>query len=126
MNLSGVAVRQLLAATGRRRRAPSSFTTTWISPSARSGSGEPAAPGTHKGLGSVVAEIGTTAFPRIRVGIGPLTERADAVQFVLSPFSRDERARLEDALARAEDALEMIIDGRIDQAMNAFNRKDTA
>jgi peptidyl-tRNA hydrolase, PTH1 family len=83
-------------------------------------------PGSHKGLGSIVAEIGTTAFPRIRVGIGPLAERADAVRFVLSSFGREERALLEEALAQTEDALEMILDGRIDQAMNAFNRKAVA
>ena len=83
-------------------------------------------PGSHKGLGSIVSEIGTTSFPRIRVGIGPLAERADAVRFVLSPFGRQERAVLDEALARAEEALEMILDGRIDQAMSAFNRKAAA
>lgn len=80
-------------------------------------------PGTHKGMRSIVGEIGTSAFPRLRVGIGPLAEGDDAAEYVLSPFSREELPVLEVALARAEDALEMVIDGRIDGAMNAFNQK---
>jgi PTH1 family peptidyl-tRNA hydrolase len=80
-------------------------------------------PGSHKGMRSIVGEIGTSAFPRLRVGIGPLPEGDDAAEFVLSTFSREELPVLDVALARAEDALEMVIDGRIDGAMNAFNQK---
>jgi PTH1 family peptidyl-tRNA hydrolase len=81
-------------------------------------------PGSHRGMRSIVAEIGTSAFPRLRVGIGPLAEGDDAAEYVLSPFSRQELPVLEVSLARAEDALEMVIDGRIDGAMNAFNQKE--
>ncbi|MGB7295027.1 MAG: aminoacyl-tRNA hydrolase [Candidatus Aminicenantales bacterium] len=79
--------------------------------------------GSHKGMGSIVAEIGTSAFPRLRVGIGPQPEASDATEFVLSPFSPEEMPVLEEALRTAEEALEMMIDGRIDAAMNAFNQK---
>lgn len=79
--------------------------------------------GSHKGLGSVVAVLGTSAFPRLRVGIGPRPEGEEATEFVLSPFSPEEAPVLEDALKLAEEALEMILDGRIDAAMNAFNQK---
>jgi len=79
--------------------------------------------GTHKGLRSVLAEMGTPSIPRLRVGIGPLAESGDAVEFVLSPFSREERPVVEDALAKAEEALEMILDGRIEAAMNTFNQR---
>lgn len=79
--------------------------------------------GTHNGLRSVVAEMGTTSIPRLRVGIGPLAEGEEATEFVLSPFSRRERPAVEEALAKAEEALEMILDGRIEAAMNAFNRR---
>jgi PTH1 family peptidyl-tRNA hydrolase len=77
--------------------------------------------GSHKGMGSIVAEIGTSAFLRLRVGIGPQPEGEDATEFVLSPFSPKEKPVLEEALARAEEALEMVVDGRIEAAMNAFN-----
>lgn len=80
-------------------------------------------PGSHKGMSSIVAEIGTSKFPRLRVGIGPHSGGSDASEFVLSPFSREEDPILEEALVRAEQALEMVIDGRIDAAMNSFNQK---
>jgi PTH1 family peptidyl-tRNA hydrolase len=79
--------------------------------------------GSHKGMCSIVAEIGTAAFPRLRIGIGPLGQGDEATEFVLSPFSREELPVLEDALVRAEEALEMVVDGRIDAAMNAFNQR---
>jgi PTH1 family peptidyl-tRNA hydrolase len=78
-------------------------------------------PGTHKGMASIVGALGSTGFPRIRVGIGPPPEGADIVRFVLTPFRRDERAVLEDCLGRAEAALDLILAGHIDKAMNDFN-----
>jgi PTH1 family peptidyl-tRNA hydrolase len=80
-------------------------------------------PGTHNGMRSVVSEIGTSEFPRLRVGIGPHVEGNDATEFVLAPFTREELPALEDALALAEEAVEMVVDGRIDAAMNVFNQK---
>ena len=79
--------------------------------------------GTHNGMRSIVSEIGTSAFPRLRVGIGPLPEDADASEFVLSLFDREEVPALESALEMAEEALGMVLDGRIDTAMNVFNQK---
>jgi PTH1 family peptidyl-tRNA hydrolase len=78
-------------------------------------------PGTHRGMASVVAETGATVFPRIRVGIGPVAEGADIVDFVLSPFGEDEKPLLGEGLGRATAALEYILEGRIDRAMNEFN-----
>jgi peptidyl-tRNA hydrolase len=45
------------------------------------------------------------------------------VKFVLSRFSREELQALEEGLAKAEEALEMILDGRIEAAMNSFNQR---
>ncbi len=72
-------------------------------------------------MASVVACLGTTAFPRIRLGIGPSPEEADIVRFVLTPFRKDERKALDETLDRAVEALDMILAGRIDRAMNDFN-----
>jgi len=79
--------------------------------------------GTHKGMISVVQETGTINFPRIRVGIGPLPPDRDAADYVLSPFARAERPHLQEGLEKAEDALDLILTGRIEQAMNIYNRK---
>ncbi len=78
-------------------------------------------PGTHKGMASIVGALGTTGFPRIRVGIGPTPEGADIVRFVLTPFRKDEREALDGCLGRAGEALDLILEGRIDKAMNDFN-----
>jgi len=77
--------------------------------------------GTHKGMQSIVQETGSTRFPRIRIGIGPLPLGRDAADFVLSRFTRSEKALLAEALDKAREALLLILDGRIDQAMTAFN-----
>lgn len=80
-------------------------------------------PGTHKGMISVVGTIGTDAFARVRIGIGPLPAGRDAAEYVLEPFKRDERPFLAKSLEDAAEALEMMLDGRIDRAMTRFNRK---
>ncbi|MEW5901138.1 MAG: aminoacyl-tRNA hydrolase [Acidobacteriota bacterium] len=78
--------------------------------------------GTHQGMRSVIGETGRRSFPRIRVGIGHVAGRGEAPEFVLSPFAKEELPPLEKALARAEEAAELILAGRIQAAMNAFNR----
>lgn len=82
-------------------------------------------PGTHRGMQSIVEALGSEAFPRVRVGIGPLPEGADAAAFVLESFTAEEKNRLKPALEAACQAVEMTLNGAIDQAMNAFNRKQT-
>ncbi len=82
----------------------------------REGSG-----GSHKGMGSIIEELGTRDISRIRIGIGPMPPEADPVEYVLSPFTGEELQRLTDPLDRAAEALEMILAGNIDAAMNRFN-----
>ena len=77
--------------------------------------------GSHKGMRSIIQELGTRSLARIRIGIGPLPEEDDPVEYVLSPFSDDERQRLAGPLERAAAALEMILEGDIDAAMNLHN-----
>lgn len=77
-------------------------------------------PGTHRGMASIVALVGT-AFPRIRVGIGPVPEGAEITDFVLEDFRPAEKKLLAGSLDRALDALELVLDGRIDLAMNRYN-----
>lgn len=80
-------------------------------------------PGSHKGLKSIVKEIGTQIFPRVRVGIGPKPENQDAADYVLSEFSEEEKVKLKPALNKACQAVEMILAGQIDKAMNNFNQR---
>lgn len=79
--------------------------------------------GTHKGMRSIVREIGTTEFPRMRIGIGPLPPGKDAVEYVLSSFEKTEDPLLEEGMKKAQEAFGMILDGRVEEAMNTYNQK---
>ena len=77
--------------------------------------------GTHNGLRSVVESLGTTEFPRLRVGVGRGDARRDLADHVLSKFERDESAALESVIARAADAAEMFAADDILKVMNVYN-----
>lgn len=79
--------------------------------------------GTHKGLVSIIEEIQTTKFPRIRIGIGPLEQEEDAFDFVLSKFQQEEKYLLEQSLKTAQEALGLILAGETEKAMNIFNKR---
>jgi PTH1 family peptidyl-tRNA hydrolase len=80
-------------------------------------------PGTHNGMASIVQEIDSTEFPRIRIGIGPLPPGVDATEFVLGDFRKEENPILEDCLITAEKAVDLIMMSGVDEAMNKFNSK---
>ena len=77
--------------------------------------------GGQKGMKSVIEQLGTQDIPRLRLGIGPKPEKFDLANFVLSNFSKADQPALDDALARAVDALEMILSQGLEKAMNTFN-----
>ena len=79
--------------------------------------------GTHKGIASIIEEIQTTRFPRIRIGVGPLEEGWDASDFVLSPFKDEENPIVENSLDRAKGALGFILANEIETAMNKYNQR---
>jgi PTH1 family peptidyl-tRNA hydrolase len=77
--------------------------------------------GTHNGLRSVVARLGTADFPRLRLGVGRGDSRRDLADHVLSRFEADEKAALESFIARAADAAEMFAAEGIVRVMNEYN-----
>jgi PTH1 family peptidyl-tRNA hydrolase len=80
-------------------------------------------PGSHKGMSSIIEEIRTEEFPRIRIGLGPLPDGEDAVDYVLSPFDKAEESSLEEGLKKAREALGMILSGEVERAMNTYNHR---
>ena len=80
-------------------------------------------PGSHKGMISIIREIGDNRFPRVRIGIGPLPPNAEATDYVLSRFGNMDKPALSKGLGKAEEAVMLILDGKIAEAMNHFNRK---
>jgi len=80
-------------------------------------------PGSHRGMKSIVEVLGTTLFPRVRLGIGPRPESVEAADYVLSQFSVEEKPKIKEAVEKACQAVEMIVAGRLAEAMNTFNRR---
>lgn len=78
--------------------------------------------GGHNGVQSILEVLGSDAFGRIRVGIGPKPDSVSLADFVLGPFSDAERRNLEDVVRRAADAVERVCTAGIEQTMNCFNR----
>lgn len=80
--------------------------------------------GTQKGLRSVVAHLGTTDFPRLRVGIrGERYARGerDLGDYVLEPFAKAERELFDETVERAVDALRLWVTHGIEAAMRRSN-----
>jgi peptidyl-tRNA hydrolase, PTH1 family len=77
--------------------------------------------GGHNGLKSLIDRLGTTEFPRLRLGVGRGDARRDLADHVLSTFERDERVALDSCIARAADAAEMFAAEGIEKVMNVYN-----
>ena len=76
--------------------------------------------GGHNGLRSIIKELGTEEFPRLRVGIGREGIK-DLVEYVLGEFEREEMEILEKVLEVAVNAVECILREGIEEAMNKYN-----
>jgi len=80
--------------------------------------------GGQKGLQSVIDCLGTSEFPRLRLGVrGEHFEPGEPKDdYILSRFSKKERPSIDEAIATACDALEAFVTDGIDAAMNRYNR----
>lgn len=79
--------------------------------------------GGHNGMKNIISHLGTEVFPRIKVGVGEKPKKYDLADYVLSRFSKVERAIMEEGCQKAVEAVEMILRGEMEEAMNKFNRK---
>ncbi len=80
-------------------------------------------PGSHNGVGSVVEQLGTTEFGRVRLGIGPRPEDWAGRDFVLSPFETDELPAVHAVLDRTVAGVETLLARGFPVAMNEVNRR---
>ena len=78
-------------------------------------------PGTHNGMKSVVHELNSTEFPRIRIGTGSPDDEIDLKDYVLEKIDTESRSILDKAITNAANAIEEILENGIDIAMNKFN-----
>ncbi|MCC8061192.1 MAG: aminoacyl-tRNA hydrolase [Clostridiales bacterium] len=82
--------------------------------------------GGHNGVKSIIAQLGTQDFARVKVGIGAKPPRMDLADYVLGHFSQGEQTQMDEAFDEAAKAVAMMITDGTDAAMNQFNRKKTA
>ncbi|MEK7369781.1 MAG: aminoacyl-tRNA hydrolase [Planctomycetota bacterium] len=76
--------------------------------------------GGHKGLESIIHSLGSTEFPRLRIGLG-LPSQGQASEYVLTPFPKEETGVIDEAL---EQACKVVIDwmhGGIDECAKKYN-----
>jgi PTH1 family peptidyl-tRNA hydrolase len=78
--------------------------------------------GGHRGMRSIINQLGTRGFPRLRIGIGRPPGRMDSADYVLQDFSAEEEPLVEEALEQAVAAIETWLVEGIDEAMSRYNR----
>lgn len=78
--------------------------------------------GGQNGLKSIIRCLGSENFPRIRIGVGEKPHPAyDLAAWVLSKFTKQDRADLDSTLDRVADAIPLVIDGKFDDAVKICN-----
>jgi len=77
--------------------------------------------GGHNGLADIAEHLGTTDFPRLRIGIGKDYVHGEQADYVLSPFSAQQQPDIEDARIRACNAVLRAATDSLDMAMNQYN-----
>ena len=78
--------------------------------------------GGHNGIKSIIYHLQSDAFPRIKIGVGKKPRPDyDLADWVLSRFGEEEKKALSEALDRVYEAVRLIVDGSMDEAMNRFS-----
>lgn len=77
--------------------------------------------GGHNGIKSIIAQLGTEDFPRLKFGVGGKPAHMDLADYVLGRFDREDEAAVEDGIERACGAVECMLTDGFDTAMNRFN-----
>ena len=111
MNLSGVAVKQLLA---KYKAEPHDLIVMFDDVDIPKGSVRvrlKGSGGTHNGMRNIIEKIATQEFPRVRIGIGPVPEHVPIAVYVLSDVPIAERQTLFDEFPLASDETIRLIDG---------------
>ena len=78
-------------------------------------------PGGHNGMKSVISEIDTQNFPRIRIGIGKPENKGQLIEYVIGKMPQTDKDILEKATILGKEAILEIIKNGVDIAMNKFN-----
>lgn len=78
--------------------------------------------GGHNGIKSIIAHLDSEQFPRVKIGVGAKPHPDyDLAAWVLSRFTPEEQNLIGEACARTAEAVDLIVAGRTDEAMNRYN-----
>lgn len=78
--------------------------------------------GGHNGIKSIIYLTGEDTFPRIKMGVGKKPHpKYDLADWVLGHFSDEDKEKMDKAAENACEALELMVSGKTDEAMNKFN-----
>lgn len=77
--------------------------------------------GSHNGMKSIVNNLNSENFPRVRVGIGTPKDKSDMIHYVIGAIPKEDIEKLDKATTLAKDAIIEILKSGIDKAMNQFN-----
>ena len=78
--------------------------------------------GGHNGLKYIISHLGTDQFPRVKVGVGEKPHPdSDMGDWVLGTFTGQDRKVMEEAVSRAADAVTVLLQHGVDQAMSSYN-----
>jgi PTH1 family peptidyl-tRNA hydrolase len=77
--------------------------------------------GGHKGLRSIIYQLSSIDFARLRLGIGDTPENVDLEEFVLEDFKPDEKEKTDQMIEKAALAVENTVMNGIEDSMNRFN-----
>ena len=78
-------------------------------------------PGSHNGMKSVIEELQSEDFSRIRIGIGKPEFKDDAINYVIGAIPQEQIENLDKGTSKAQEAMTSILKNGIDKAMNEFN-----
>lgn len=79
--------------------------------------------GNHNGMKSIISNLQSEEFTRIRVGIGKPEHQNDMINYVIGKISDEEQSKLEPGIEMAKEATIELIKNGVDIAMNKFNTK---
>ncbi len=123
MNLSGLAVRDLLERTGETPASLIVISDELDLPPGTLRIRTGGSAGSHKGLMSIIGAVGAEDFVRVRLGIARDDPRQDATGHVLRQFRRSELKLVDEQLDRAVEAVRTILRDGPEKAMSLFNRR---